>query len=66
MFILCITFSRELGIGIVAYSPLGLGFFAAGPKFIESMDNGDYRKASPSLYECSPSLLSTFKKRAEY
>jgi aryl-alcohol dehydrogenase-like predicted oxidoreductase len=57
---------RELGIGIVAYSPLGLGFFAAGPKFIESMDNGDYRKASPSLYECSPSLLSTFKKRAEY
>ncbi|CAA0188864.1 unnamed protein product [Arabidopsis thaliana] len=49
---------RELGIGIVAYSPLGLGFFAAGPKFIESMDNGDYRKASPSLYECSPSLLN--------
>ncbi|CAH8383934.1 unnamed protein product [Eruca vesicaria subsp. sativa] len=37
---------RELGIGIVAYSPLGLGFFAKGPKLIENVDNGDYRKAN--------------------
>ncbi|KAL0757781.1 hypothetical protein Bca101_095449 [Brassica carinata] len=37
---------RELGIGIVAYSPLGLGFFAKGPKLIEDIDNADYRKAT--------------------
>ncbi|KAJ4895589.1 putative aldo-keto reductase 5 [Raphanus sativus] len=36
---------RELGIGIVAYSPLGLGFFAKGPKLIDNVDSGDYRKA---------------------
>ncbi|CDY34675.1 BnaC08g42340D [Brassica napus] len=37
---------RELGIGIVAYSPLGLGFFAKGPKLIENIDNANYRKAT--------------------
>ncbi|XP_024005451.1 probable aldo-keto reductase 4 isoform X2 [Eutrema salsugineum] len=37
---------RELGIGIVAYSPLGRGFFASGPKLLENLDNNDYRKAS--------------------
>ncbi|VVA90888.1 unnamed protein product [Arabis nemorensis] len=36
----------ELGIGIVAYSPPGRGFFAAGPKLIENMETSDYRKAS--------------------
>ncbi|ESQ29415.1 hypothetical protein EUTSA_v10023869mg [Eutrema salsugineum] len=36
----------ELGIGIVAYSPLGRGFFASGPKLLENLDNNDYRKAS--------------------
>lgn len=49
---------RELGIAIVAYSPLGLGFFAKGPKLIENIDNANYRKAtwihgvSKSYYEC--------------
>ena len=44
--------------GIVAYSPLGLGFFAKGPNLIENIDNADYRKAtwihgvSNSYYEC--------------
>ncbi|WZZ13487.1 hypothetical protein YC2023_106576 [Brassica napus] len=37
---------RELGIGIVAYSPLGRGFFAAGPKLLENIENNDYRKAN--------------------
>ncbi|KAH0913373.1 hypothetical protein HID58_036694, partial [Brassica napus] len=32
--------------GIVAYSPLGLGFFAKGPNLIENIDNADYRKAT--------------------
>ncbi|KAG7588136.1 NADP-dependent oxidoreductase domain superfamily [Arabidopsis suecica] len=38
---------RELGIGIVAYSPLGRGFFASGPKLVEKLDNNDFRKTLP-------------------
>ncbi|KAL1154407.1 hypothetical protein V6Z11_A09G238900 [Gossypium hirsutum] len=35
---------RELGIGIVAYSPLGRGFFSFGPKIVETLSNDDFRK----------------------
>ncbi|XP_034903664.1 probable aldo-keto reductase 2 [Populus alba] len=38
---------RELGIGIVAYSPLGRGFFSSGPKLVESFTEGDFRKHLP-------------------
>ncbi|CAI0469615.1 unnamed protein product [Linum tenue] len=38
---------RELGIGIVVYSPLGRGFFASGPKLLDSLDDGDFRKMQP-------------------
>ncbi|KAF7150175.1 hypothetical protein RHSIM_Rhsim02G0070800 [Rhododendron simsii] len=38
---------RELGIGIVAYSPLGLGFFASGAKLIENLAIEDFRKSLP-------------------
>ncbi|KAA3480286.1 putative aldo-keto reductase 2 [Gossypium australe] len=38
---------RELGIGIVAYSPLGRGFFSSGPKMMETLSEGDYRKYLP-------------------
>ncbi|PRQ38196.1 putative perakine reductase [Rosa chinensis] len=38
---------RELGIGIVAYSPLGRGFFSSGAKFIENLPNDDFRKNMP-------------------
>ncbi|KAG5560819.1 hypothetical protein RHGRI_003993 [Rhododendron griersonianum] len=38
---------RELGIGIVAYSPLGRGFFASGAKVVESWATGDPRKSLP-------------------
>ncbi|GFY83668.1 NAD(P)-linked oxidoreductase superfamily protein [Actinidia rufa] len=38
---------RELGIGIVAYSPLGRGFFTSGPKMVETIANNDYRKHIP-------------------
>ncbi|CAO2831432.1 unnamed protein product [Amaranthus hypochondriacus] len=37
---------RELGIGIVPYSPLGRGFFAMGPKMVESFQ-GDHRENLP-------------------
>ncbi|XP_027117081.1 probable aldo-keto reductase 2 isoform X1 [Coffea arabica] len=38
---------RELGIGIVAYSPLGRGFFSSGPKLVENLTDDDYRKHMP-------------------
>ncbi|KAL9418395.1 hypothetical protein AB3S75_041245 [Citrus x aurantiifolia] len=38
---------RELGIGIVAYSPLGRGFFSSGPKLVESFSKEDFRQYLP-------------------
>ncbi|KAL6005460.1 hypothetical protein ACLOJK_006027 [Asimina triloba] len=38
---------RELGIGIVSYSPLGRGFLSSGPKLVEQLSNDDYRKVLP-------------------
>ena len=38
---------RELGIGFVAYSPLGRGFLAGKFKKIEDMAEDDYRRFSP-------------------
>ncbi|KAF8032223.1 hypothetical protein BT93_D1216 [Corymbia citriodora subsp. variegata] len=35
---------RELGIGIVAYSPLGRGFFSIGSKLVENLSKDDYRQ----------------------
>ncbi|THG14484.1 auxin-induced protein PCNT115-like [Camellia sinensis] len=38
---------RELGIGIVAYSPLGRGFFSSGAKMAENLSEKDIRKNLP-------------------
>ncbi|GFY82246.1 NAD(P)-linked oxidoreductase superfamily protein [Actinidia rufa] len=38
---------RELGIGIVAYSPLGRGFFSSGPKMVDTIAKDDFRKLLP-------------------
>ncbi|KAM0947032.1 putative perakine reductase [Dioscorea sansibarensis] len=38
---------RELGIGIVAYSPLGRGFLSSGPKIVDSLNKGDFRTMLP-------------------
>ncbi|XP_059445240.1 probable aldo-keto reductase 2 [Corylus avellana] len=38
---------RELGIGIVAYCPLGAGFFSSGVKGVENLSNDDVRKSLP-------------------
>lgn len=38
---------RELGIGIVAYSPLGRGFLSLGPKMTENLTEGDFRQSLP-------------------
>ncbi|KAK6914404.1 NADP-dependent oxidoreductase domain [Dillenia turbinata] len=39
---------RELGIGIVAYSPLGRGFFSSGPKILDNLPDADFRKVFDS------------------
>jgi aryl-alcohol dehydrogenase-like predicted oxidoreductase len=38
---------RELGIGFVAYSPLGRGFLTGRIKSIDDLDADDYRRNSP-------------------
>jgi aryl-alcohol dehydrogenase-like predicted oxidoreductase len=38
---------RELGIGFVAYSPLGRGFLTGKLRDTEKLDEGDYRRSSP-------------------
>ncbi|EEF43747.1 aldo/keto reductase, putative [Ricinus communis] len=40
---------RELGIGIVAYSPLGQGFLSLGTKLVETFKEGDVRKYLPKF-----------------
>jgi aryl-alcohol dehydrogenase-like predicted oxidoreductase len=42
---------RELGIGFVAYSPLGRGFLTGKIKSIESLDPDDFRRHSPRFQE---------------
>lgn len=39
--------ARELGIGIVPYSPLGRGFLTGRFTAIEEIPEGDYRRSSP-------------------
>jgi aryl-alcohol dehydrogenase-like predicted oxidoreductase len=38
---------RELGIGFVAYSPLGRGFLTGQIQNFEDLPEGDYRRSSP-------------------
>jgi aryl-alcohol dehydrogenase-like predicted oxidoreductase len=38
---------RELGIGFVAYSPLGRGFLTGAIQSIDDLDEDDYRRISP-------------------
>ena len=38
---------RELGVGFVAYSPLGRGIFGGGFKNLDGLAEGDYRRSSP-------------------
>ncbi|KAK2969584.1 hypothetical protein RJ640_023696 [Escallonia rubra] len=38
---------RELGIGIVPYSPLGRGFLSSGPNLVENLSKDDSRKNMP-------------------
>ncbi|XP_035840603.1 probable aldo-keto reductase 4 isoform X2 [Helianthus annuus] len=40
---------RELGIGIVPFSPLGKGFFSKGPKVVENFASNDFRRSIPKF-----------------
>jgi len=42
---------RELGIGFVAYSPLGRGFLAGAIRSTEELPDSDYRKTNPRFFE---------------
>ncbi|KAL9240077.1 hypothetical protein vseg_014338 [Gypsophila vaccaria] len=42
---------RELGIGIVAYSPLGRGFLSTGPTVMENLSKDDYRQHLPRFQQ---------------
>ncbi|XP_020111654.1 probable aldo-keto reductase 2 isoform X1 [Ananas comosus] len=41
---------RELGIGIVAYSPLGRGFLSGGSNMVENLSEQDARKGMPRFH----------------
>jgi len=38
---------RELGIGFVAYSPLGRGFLSGAIKSLDDLEDGDFRRNNP-------------------
>ena len=38
---------RELGIGFVAYTPLGRGFLTGAIQTVDDLDEDDYRRATP-------------------
>jgi len=42
---------RELGIGIVAYSPLGRGFLTGAIKSVDDIPEGDFRRTLPRFTE---------------
>jgi len=42
---------RELGIGFVAYSPLGRGFLTGQIRSIDQLDAADFRRANPRFVE---------------
>ncbi|KAI3898998.1 hypothetical protein MKW92_020729 [Papaver armeniacum] len=49
---------RELGIGIVAYSPLGRGFLSSGAKLVDNLADNDYRKVFGFKERVHPSQLA--------
>jgi aryl-alcohol dehydrogenase-like predicted oxidoreductase len=42
---------RELGIGFVAYSPLGRGFLTGAVRSTEELPDSDYRKTNPRFFD---------------
>ena len=44
---------RELGIGLVAYSPLGRGFLTGAIRTLDDLDEGDFRRSSPRFAQAA-------------
>lgn len=44
---------RELGIGFVAYSPLGRGFLTGAIRSTEELPDTDYRKTNPRFFDAN-------------
>ncbi|HXV33603.1 MAG TPA: aldo/keto reductase [Gaiellaceae bacterium] len=42
---------RELGIGFVAYSPLGRGFLSGQIRSVDALEDGDFRRRIPRFHE---------------
>jgi aryl-alcohol dehydrogenase-like predicted oxidoreductase len=60
---------RELGIGFVAYSPMGRGFLTAKFKKAEDLPPGDWRRNSPRFqgenFECNRELVERIESLAK-
>jgi aryl-alcohol dehydrogenase-like predicted oxidoreductase len=60
---------RELGIGFVAYSPLGRGFLTGQIKSIDDLDPDDYRRFSPRFqgenFQRNLALVERIRRMAE-
>ena len=54
------SITRELGIGIVAYSPLGRGFFSLGAKLLEGLSDTDFRKVASLRYTIIANLCEMY------
>jgi aryl-alcohol dehydrogenase-like predicted oxidoreductase len=47
---------RELGIGLVAYSPLGRGFLTGQITSVDQLDEGDFRRSNPRFENIDENL----------
>ena len=47
---------RELGIGLVAYSPLGRGFLTGQITSVDQLDEGDFRRSNPRFEKLDENL----------
>lgn len=56
---------RELGVGFVAYSPLGRGIFGGRIKNLDDLAEGDYRRAAPRFAEGNLASNLSLVKRLE-
>ncbi|KAI8892429.1 NADP-dependent oxidoreductase domain-containing protein, partial [Globomyces pollinis-pini] len=59
---------RELGIAIIAYSPLGRGFLTGAIRSVDDLKDGDWRKNNPKFqpgtFEKNFKLVEAFEKLA--
>ncbi len=55
---------RELGIGLVAYSPLGRGFLTGQITSVDQLDEGDFRRSNPRFEKLDENLRIVDEVRA--